>query len=84
MIFRDEWTDGGYEQYSTELFSLIERAATTGYFFDPTYSGKALRGLVSMVNQGEIPSGSKVLLWHTGGLMNLQAVLRYTEGSLRL
>ena len=84
VIFRDEWTDGGYEQYSTDLFSLIERAATTGYFFDPTYSGKALRGLVSMVNQGEIPSGSKVLLWHTGGLMNLQAVLRYTEGSLRL
>ena len=71
IIFRDDWTDGGYEKYSKELFRLVEVAAKTGFFFDPTYSGKAIRGLVSMVRQNEIPKGSKVLFWHTGGLLNL-------------
>jgi 1-aminocyclopropane-1-carboxylate deaminase/D-cysteine desulfhydrase-like pyridoxal-dependent ACC family enzyme/GNAT superfamily N-acetyltransferase len=71
VIFRDEWIGGGYEKYSRGLFELIDKAAKAGYFFDPTYSGKALQGLVSLVQKGEIPAGSKVLFWHTGGLMNL-------------
>jgi len=81
---RDDWIDQGYEKYSGELFSLIEQAAKTGYFFDPTYSGKGWRGLVSLVRTGEIPPGSKVLFWHTGGLLNLQAILPYTKGTFHL
>lgn len=84
VFFRDDWILGGYEQYNQELFSLIDQAAKTGYFFDPTYSGKALLGLNSMVKNCEIPTGSKVLFWHTGGLMNLQASLKYTEGKFHL
>jgi 1-aminocyclopropane-1-carboxylate deaminase/D-cysteine desulfhydrase-like pyridoxal-dependent ACC family enzyme len=84
VIFRDDWTGGGYELYSPELFSVIDRASKAGHYFDPTYSGKGLRGLVSMTRQGEIPAGSRVLLWHTGGLLNLQAALNYTEGTLSL
>ena len=57
---------------------MIERAAQAGVFVCPTYSGKALRGLVELVQRGEINKGSKVLFWHTGGLMNLQAVSRYS------
>jgi len=82
--FRDDWIDQGYEKYSGELFGLIEQAAKTGYFFDPTYSGKGWRGLVSLVHAGEIPPGSKVLFWHTGGLLNLQAILPYTKGTFHL
>jgi len=84
VFFRDDWTDGGYEKYSKELLCLIKDASKTGYFFDPTYSGKALRGLVSMVRENEIPRGSKVLFWHTGGLMNLQAVQQFSEGAFQL
>ena len=84
VFFRDDWILGGYEQYNQELFSLIDKAAKTGYFFDPTYSGKALLGLNSMVKNCKIPTGSKVLFWHTGGLMNLQASLKYTEGKFHL
>jgi 1-aminocyclopropane-1-carboxylate deaminase/D-cysteine desulfhydrase-like pyridoxal-dependent ACC family enzyme len=84
VIFHDDWTDGGYELYSPELFSLIDQAAKAGHFFDPTYSGKGLRGLLSMVRRGDIPPGSRVLFWHTGGLLNLQANLNYTEGEIRL
>ncbi len=71
--FRDDWTDGGYERTSPQLLEIIEKSATAGVFVDPTYSGKALHGLVELVKRGEIPSGSRVLFWHTGGLMNLQA-----------
>lgn len=84
VVLRDDWTFGGYERYDETLFGVIERAAKCGYFFDPTYSGKALLGLTTMVKNGEIRRGSKVLLWHTGGLMNLQAVLDYTEGTFNL
>ena len=48
-------------------------------FFDPTYTGKAFNGLVELVHRGEIAKGSKVLFWHTGGLMNLMAVRKYME-----
>lgn len=84
VILRDDWVDGGYEKYSRALFDVINVAAKTGYFFDPTYSGKALRGLASMVKQGEIPNGKKVIFWHTGGLMNLMAVQKFTESVIRL
>jgi len=71
--FRDDWFEGGYEKTSPELMQTIEQAALAGILVDPTYSGKALRGMVEMVRRGDIPRGSKVLFWHTGGLMNLQA-----------
>lgn len=81
--FRDDWTDGGYERASPKLLDVIERAAKAGVFVDSTYSGKGLRGLVEIVSRGEIHRGSKVIFWHTGGLMNLQAS-RFSGGSLSL
>jgi 1-aminocyclopropane-1-carboxylate deaminase/D-cysteine desulfhydrase-like pyridoxal-dependent ACC family enzyme/ribosomal protein S18 acetylase RimI-like enzyme len=84
VVLRDDWIDGGYEKYSSELFDVIDKAAKVGYFFDPTYSGKALRGFASMVNHGEIPKGKKVLFWHTGGLMNLMAVQNFMSSVIRL
>lgn len=71
--FRDEWTDGGYEKTSPALLDVVNKAAQAGCFVDPTYSGKALRGLKELVEYGEIPQSSKILFWHTGGLMNLLA-----------
>lgn len=71
--FLDEWTDGGYERTSPALLDVVRRAARVGVFVDPTYSGKALRGLAELAGRGDIPRGSRVLFWHTGGLMNLQA-----------
>ncbi len=82
--FRDNWTDGGYEIYSPKLFKVIETAAKTGIFLDPTYTGKAFNGLVDLVHHDEIPKGSKVLFWHTGGLMNLMAVQKYLEKDIVL
>jgi len=71
--FRDHWTCGGYEETNTELMTVIEKAAKIGLILDPTYSGKAFYGLIELARTGDIPRGSKVLFWHTGGLMNLMA-----------
>lgn len=72
IIFFDEWNGGGYGKTYPELFSTIRKFANEfGLITDPTYTGKALHGLTQLVENGYIPSGSKVLFWHTGGLINL-------------
>jgi 1-aminocyclopropane-1-carboxylate deaminase/D-cysteine desulfhydrase-like pyridoxal-dependent ACC family enzyme len=71
--FRDDWTCGGYEQTNSELLSVVMTAAKTGFMVDPTYSGKALYGLIKLMKRGDIPTGSRVLFWHTGSLLNLMA-----------
>lgn len=46
---------------------------------DRTYRSKAFSCLVDMVNNSEIAKGSKVLFWHTGGILNLMSSERFTE-----
>lgn len=69
----DDWNCGGYEKLNSELLDLIRVTARLGVFLDPTYSGKGWLGLNRLVAEGTIPAGSKVVFWHSGGLMNLQA-----------
>lgn len=77
VCFRDDWVGGGYGSIYPELLSTIKDIASKhGLITDPTYTGKALHGLVSMVRSGEIEPGSKVVFWHTGGLINL---FEYTQ-----
>lgn len=72
--FRDDWVGQGYEKAGPEVHSAIRLAAETeGLILDPTYTGKAFLALLDLVKNGEIPRGSKVLFWHTGGLLNLMA-----------
>ena len=71
--FRDNWICGGYEKTNDELLKMVKNAAAAGLIVDTTYSGKGLFGLVDMIKKGDIPQGSKVLFWHSGGLMNLMA-----------
>ena len=77
--FRDDWIEGGYEKVSDRLINVIDEAGLTGLLLDPTYTGKAYLGMKSMVESGEIPEGSKVLFWHTGGLLNLLSSREYLE-----
>ena len=79
--FYDDWTAGGYEATSPALLDVIHKAARCGLFVDPTYSGKGLHGLIGLARQGRIEKGAKVLFWHTGGLMNLQAS-EFASGTL--
>jgi D-cysteine desulfhydrase len=80
LLFRDDWVMGGYEKTSEEVFSVIDEAGRNGLILDPTYTGKAWLGLTRLLAAGEIPPGSKVLFWHTGGVLNLLASPHYLAG----
>lgn len=72
VLFKDDWIGGGYGKAFPQLIQTIRKFSQEyGLITDPTYTGKALHGLVAMVKSGEIEAGSKVLFWHTGGLTNL-------------
>ena len=72
ICFRDDWVGAGYGSIYPELLNTIKNfSASYGLITDPTYTGKALHGLTVMIDRGDIPRGSKVLFWHTGGLINL-------------
>jgi len=72
--FRDDWTRGGYEVSNERISSAIGLAAKLGgLILDPTYTGKAFLAMSDLVSGGEIGPGSRVVFWHTGGLLNLLA-----------
>jgi 1-aminocyclopropane-1-carboxylate deaminase/D-cysteine desulfhydrase-like pyridoxal-dependent ACC family enzyme len=56
---------------SREAMDLAARME--GLFLDPTYTAKALAGLVAAVREGRFDRDSTVLFWHTGGQVGLFA-----------
>jgi len=46
---------------------IFELAREEGVILDPTYSGKAFRGMIDMMERDVIPKGDDVLFLHTGG-----------------
>jgi 1-aminocyclopropane-1-carboxylate deaminase/D-cysteine desulfhydrase-like pyridoxal-dependent ACC family enzyme len=48
-------------------------ARTEALFLDPTYTAKAMAGLIAHVRAGRFRSDQSVLFWHTGGLPGLFA-----------
>jgi D-cysteine desulfhydrase len=53
--------------------SMVEVARASGLVLDPTYTGKAMHGLKSAVEGGDVARGARVLFLHTGGLPGLLA-----------
>ena len=51
---------------ATRLLAMSE-----GLFLDPTYTAKAMAGLIAYVRAGRFGEGQTVLFWHTGGLPGL-------------
>ena len=65
--FRLDWVGPGYGVPSPEGEQARNwLAKTEGVVLDPTYSGKAFSGLLSMVKTKTI--AGRILFWHTGGL----------------
>ncbi len=68
IIVYDEYTCGGYGIITKEVIEIIKRVARSeGVILDPTYTGKAMMGLINLIRKGEIPKGSTVIFLHTGG-----------------
>ena len=70
----DGFVGPGYGVATPESRAALELAARTeALFLDPTYTAKAMAGLIAYVRQGRFPADSRVLFWHTGGQVGLFA-----------
>jgi 1-aminocyclopropane-1-carboxylate deaminase/D-cysteine desulfhydrase-like pyridoxal-dependent ACC family enzyme len=70
----DKWVGGGYGVPTPQSREAIELLARTeAIFLDPTYTAKAMAGLVGRLRSGEFKDAETVLFWHTGGQVGLFA-----------
>jgi D-cysteine desulfhydrase len=70
----DRFTGPGYGIPTEASRAAIETLARTeGVFLDPTYTAKAMAGLLALVEAGAFDAGQTVVFWHTGGQVGLFA-----------
>jgi 1-aminocyclopropane-1-carboxylate deaminase/D-cysteine desulfhydrase-like pyridoxal-dependent ACC family enzyme len=70
----DAFVGGGYGVPTPESREAIEIAARTeAIFLDPTYTAKAMAGLIAYCRRGVFGRDQTVLFWHTGGQVALFA-----------
>ena len=70
----DRFVGDGYGVPTDASREAIELAARTeAIFLDPTYTAKAMAGLIAYVRQQKLVEGQTVLFWHTGGQVGLFA-----------
>ncbi len=70
----DRFVGGGYgvpTDESSDAINLLAR--TEAIFLDPTYTAKAMAGLIALVRSGWFKPSETVLFWHTGGQVALFA-----------
>jgi L-cysteate sulfo-lyase len=70
----DRFVGDGYGKPTAASREALELAARTeALFLDPTYTAKAMAGLIAYVRQQRFTEGQTVLFWHTGGQVGLFA-----------
>ena len=70
----DSWLGDGYGTMSQDVLEAIRLCARTDAILtDPTYSGKSMAGLISMIRNGKFSSEENILFLHTGGHPNIFA-----------
>ncbi|MGJ6961015.1 D-cysteine desulfhydrase family protein [Streptosporangium sp. G11] len=72
LRIRDDQLGDGYGLLSQTTAGAIHLAARTeGIVLDPTYTGRAMAGLVAAVKDGTIRPGETTVFLHSGGLPGL-------------
>jgi 1-aminocyclopropane-1-carboxylate deaminase/D-cysteine desulfhydrase-like pyridoxal-dependent ACC family enzyme len=70
----DGYVGGGYGVATPESREAIELTARTeALFLDPTYTAKAMAGLIARIRRRDFDAQTTVLFWHTGGQVGLFA-----------
>jgi 1-aminocyclopropane-1-carboxylate deaminase/D-cysteine desulfhydrase-like pyridoxal-dependent ACC family enzyme len=68
----DGFVGGGYGVPTDESRAAIELLARTeALFLDPTYTAKAMAGLLAYLRQRRFSNSATVVFWHTGGQVGL-------------
>ena len=71
QIRRDQIGDGYATLTPAARRAMVLAARTEGLFLDPTYTARALAGLIELVADGHITTGQRTIFMHTGGLPGL-------------
>jgi D-cysteine desulfhydrase len=70
----DGYVGPGYTRPTPAMIEAVQLLARTeGILLDPTYTGKAMAGLVDQVRRGRFRAGENVVFLHTGGAPGLFA-----------
>ena len=70
----DRFVGTGYGVPTADSTQALERCARTeALFLDPTYTAKAMSGLIARYTTGDFSNAATVLFWHTGGQVALFA-----------
>ncbi|MCK5313169.1 MAG: D-cysteine desulfhydrase family protein, partial [Desulfobacteraceae bacterium] len=68
VILKNEFLGDGYGIVGDlERKAIALTARTEGILVDPVYTGRAMGGLIDMIEQNELTADDTVLFWHTGG-----------------
>ncbi len=68
LILREDYLGDGYGVVGElERRAIRTVAQTEGILLDPVYTGRAMGGLIDMIERGELSPEHSVLFWHTGG-----------------
>ena len=68
LTVREDYLGDGYGVVGElERRAIRTVARTEGILLDPVYTGRAMGGLIDMIERGELSREHSVLFWHTGG-----------------
>ena len=74
------YTGNGYGVIGErEKQAIALLAQTEGILLDPVYTGRAMGGLIDMIQRGELTRNDTVLFWHTGGAPALFAYAEFLQ-----
>lgn len=72
LIVRSEYLGRGYGVVGdAERRAIRMVARTEGILLDPVYTGRAMAGLIDLIERREFAPDDTVLFWHTGGTPSL-------------
>jgi D-cysteine desulfhydrase len=78
VVCVDEYLGLGYTLPTVEMVEAVKLLARTeGVLLDPTYTGKAMAGLIDLSKRGFFKKNDNVLFLHTGGSPSLYANTAY-------
>lgn len=74
VVVDDRFVGEGYAVSTAASRDAIDLAARTeALFLDPTYTAKAMAGLITLIQERAFAPDDTVLFWHTGGQVGLFA-----------
>lgn len=74
VVCFDEYLGAGYAAPTPEMMKAVKTVAQTeSIILDPVYTGKAMSGLIGLVERGYFSKNDNVVFLHTGGIPGLFA-----------